>query len=33
MADAPAGYTCADREETLARLARFYERADEGRAG
>ena len=26
-------YTCADPEETLARLQRFYERTDEGRAG
>ena len=26
-------YTCADPEETRARLARFYERADAGRAG
>jgi enoyl-CoA hydratase/carnithine racemase len=26
-------YTCADREETLGRLGRFYEKADPGRAG
>jgi enoyl-CoA hydratase/carnithine racemase len=26
-------YTCADREETLDRLGRFYEKTDAGRAG
>jgi enoyl-CoA hydratase/carnithine racemase len=26
-------YTCADAEETLGRLQRFYDRTDEGRAG
>jgi len=26
-------YTCADREETLAMLGRFYEKTDPGRAG
>jgi enoyl-CoA hydratase/carnithine racemase len=27
------GYTCADREETLELLGRFYEKSDAGRAG
>jgi enoyl-CoA hydratase/carnithine racemase len=26
-------YTCADPDETLARLAQFYDRSDPGRAG
>jgi len=26
-------YTCADREETMALLQRFYEKTDAGRAG
>lgn len=32
-AEAYNAYTCADRDETLARLRQFYERSDEGRAG
>ena len=27
------GYSCADRDETLALLARFYDKSDAGRAG
>ena len=27
------GYSCADAEETLGRLKRFYEKSDAGRAG
>jgi enoyl-CoA hydratase len=26
-------YTCADSDETLARLAQFYDRSDPGRVG
>jgi hypothetical protein len=27
------GYACADPEETMELLGRFYDRTDEGRAG
>ena len=27
------GYSCADPEETMGLLRRFYDRTDEGRAG